>query len=256
MTWPFGIDHSDGPKRGRWTIEEIERFKQLWGLRDEAAIARELQRSVTSLRRLAKREFSGPARTGPWSEDEVQRLKRYLGASPLETISQVIGRSVEDIRTRLAQLALDVGEEPLTGEERLEFKRIYGTRSDEDLAIIFGRRLDVVRATAAELCLSKDKAFVRRESHGRESVRMPRWTPEELQRLTELYPTTANLQIARILQRTVKSVVSKAHHLDLHKDLTRLQEMGRQNVAVRHLRRDHDGAEPRADRAHEVDGRE
>jgi hypothetical protein len=250
LTWPFGNDPADGPRRGRWTLEEIERFKQLWGLRDEAAIARELQRSVASLRKLARKEFAGPVRTGPWSAEEVQRLKRYLGASRLETIGQVIGRSVEDIRARLAQLAVDVDSDPLTGDERIEFKRLYGTRSDEDLAIIFGRRLDVIREVAGELCLSKDKAFIRRESHGRESIRMPRWTEEELEQLRLLYPTTANLEIARILRRSVKSVVSKAHHLSLHKDIVRLQEMGRQNVAIRHLRKEGEGTEPGADRGH------
>jgi hypothetical protein len=249
LTWPFGTDSADGPRRGRWTFEEVERFKQLWGLRDEATIARELQRSVASLRKLAKKEFGGPVRTGPWSADEVQRLKRYLGASRLETISQVIGRSVEDIRTRLAQLAVDVAADPLSSDERIEFKRLYGTRSDEDLSIIFGRRLDVIHQVASELCLSKDKAFIRRESHGRESIRMPRWTEDELEQLRQLYPTTPNLEIARLLRRSVKSVVSKAHHLSLHKDIVRLQEMGRQNVAIRHLRREseehEDSAQPK-----------
>ncbi len=238
MTWPFGFDRNEGPRRGRWSFEEIERFKDLWGLRDEAAIARELGRSVDSLRKLAKKVYDQPPRKGPWSAQEVQRLKRYLGACKLDTLAQVVGRSVEDIRARLVKLAVDVGDDPLDQEERLEFKRIYGTRSDEDLSIIFGRRLDVIQALASELCLSKDKAFVRRESHGRETQRMPRWRAEELKLLEELYPTTPNLEIARRLQRSVKSVVSKAHHLGLYKDLVRLQEMGRENVAARHQRKD------------------
>lgn len=238
MTRPFGIDPPDGPRRARWTFEEVERFKELWGLRDEATLARDLGRPIASLRKLARKVFGPAQRKGPWSAEEVQRLKRYLGATRLETVAQVLSRQVEDIRTKLAQLAVDVSDDPLSGDERLEFKRLYGTRSDEDLSIIFARRLEVVRRTASELCLSKDKAFIRRESRGKETTRMPRWAPAELQRLRELYPATPNLEIARLLQRSVKSVVSKAHHLGLHKDLARLQEMGRENVAIRHQRRD------------------
>ncbi len=253
MTRPFGLERPDGPRRGRWTYEEIERFKELWGLREESVIAREFARPVASLRKLARRVFDRPRRKGPWSAEEVQRLKRYLGATRLETVAQVLARSAEDIRTKLAQLAIDVSDDPLTGEERLEFKRVYGTRSDEDLAIIFARRLDVIRSTGAALCLSKDKAFIRRESRGRETTRMPRWTEAELERLRQIYPTTPNLEIARVLQRSVKSVVSKAHHLGLHKDLTRLQEMGRENVAIRHQRRD-DEPEGRAETLGSAEG--
>lgn len=238
MTKPFGLDRPDGPRRGRWTIEEIEHFKELWGLREEATLAREFGRSAASLRKLARKVFDAPAKTGPWSEAEVATLKRYVGGTSLDTIAQVMARRVEDIRGVLAGLAVDVTDEPIVGDERLEFKRLYGTRSDEDLAVIFGRRLDVIRDLATALCLSKDKAFVRRESQGQESTRMPRWTKSELQQLERLYPTTANLEIARLLRRSVKSVVSKAHHLGLHKDLVRLQEMGRENVAIRHQRKD------------------
>ena len=63
---------------------------------------------------------------------------------------------------------------------------------------------------------------------------MPRWTTEELDVLRELYATTANLEIADRLNRSVKSIVSKAHHVGLKKDLDRLREMGRQNVSLRY----------------------
>ena len=56
--------------------------------------------------------------------------------------------------------------------------------------------------------------------------------------LGDLYPRCSNLEIAQKLQRSVKSVVSKAHHLGLKKDPVRLQEMGRENVSLRYRRRD------------------
>jgi len=234
VTRPFGFERPKEPRRGRWTVEEVEWFKELWGLRDEETIARELGRLPESLRRMARKVFDGPVRTGPWSAEEVLRLKQYIGGSRLQTIAQVFSRSVEDLRTKLAQLAVDVSNDPLDQEEQATFKRVFGTRTDEDLALIFGRRLDVIRETAKELCLSKDKGFLRREGDGDEPTRMPRWTPEDLEILATLYASVSNLEIARRLDRSVKSVVSKANHMGFYKDPARLQEMGRENVARRH----------------------
>jgi DNA-binding NarL/FixJ family response regulator len=63
---------------------------------------------------------------------------------------------------------------------------------------------------------------------------MPRWNASELEVLRALYPTRSNLEIALELQRSVKSVVSKAHHLGLKKEIERLREMGRENVRLRY----------------------
>ena len=114
-----------------------------------------------------------------------------------------------------------------------KFKRLYGTRTDEDLSRIFGRTLDSIRRQAAKFSLAKDKAFLRK-LNGEASTRMPRWSDAELQTLREMYPFCSNLDIAQKLDRSVKSVVSKAHNLGLKKDAKRLREMGRENVSLRY----------------------
>ena len=226
------------PRRGRWSAEEIARFRESYGLKDEATIARELKRSVASVRNMARHLYDGqPKRTGPWTAAEVERLRQYFGASPVDTIARILARSPEEVNAQIAELARVRKSGPWSPEDLGLFKRIYGTRADEDLAILFGRRLEEVQRKARELCLGKDKAFLRRRSGGRPATRMPRWRPEELEMLKELYATTSNLEIARRLGRSVKSVVSKAHNLGLHKDASRLQEMGRQNVSLRYRQR-------------------
>ena len=60
----------------------------------------------------------------------------------------------------------------------------------------------------------------------------PEWRVDVLR---ELYPHPEP-EIAKRLGRSVKSVVSKAHALDLKKNPDRLREMGRQTVALRHQR--------------------
>ena len=63
---------------------------------------------------------------------------------------------------------------------------------------------------------------------------MPHWDAAEVKTLKRMYAMSSNLVIARELQRSIKSVVSKAHHLHLRKTPQRLREMGRENVRVRY----------------------
>jgi hypothetical protein len=63
---------------------------------------------------------------------------------------------------------------------------------------------------------------------------MPRWKAQDLEVLREDYATLSNLEIARKLSRSVKSIVSKAHHLELKKSSERLRVMGRENVRARY----------------------
>lgn len=221
------------PRRGRWSQAEQARLKELYGLRDDAAIARELKRPVASIRRMAEKLFSGPVRTGPWTASEVMELRRYLGATSPEVIGRILGRSAEEVNERIFELGRIQRDESWTRDELAEFKRIYGTRTDEDLSRIFGRPIDEVRKLADEHALAKDKAFVRKLV-GEAATRMPRWREEELELLRQEYPVQSNLDLARKLGRSVKSVVSKAHHLGLKKSDERLRTMGRENVSLRY----------------------
>jgi len=208
-------------------------LRELYGLRDDASIARELNRPVASVRKMAETMFRAPARTGPWSAKEVQELKRYLGATTPETIARILGRGVQEVTERIMELGRVQHAGRWTREEIARFKRLYGTRTDEDLSRIFGRALDSIRRQAVKYSLAKDKAFLRK-LNGEASTRMPRWSDEELQTLREMYPNCSNLDIAQKLDRSVKSVVSKAHNLGLKKDAGRLREMGRENVSLRY----------------------
>jgi len=188
---------------------------------------------VASIRRMAEKLFSGNARTGPWTAGEIRELRRYLGATAPEVISRILGRSVDEVQARIFELGRIQRDGTWTRDELAEFKRIYGTRTDEDLSRIFGRSEGSIQKLANDLALAKDKAFVRKLV-GEASTRMPRWREEELELLRRDYPARSNLEIARDLGRSVKSVVSKAHHLGLKKSTERLRVMGRENVSLRY----------------------
>lgn len=234
-TW--GDERPSAPRRGRWSQSEIARFKEMYGLREESVIARELNRSVASVRNMADQLFELGVRSGPWSAEEVLELKRYLGASPPRVIARILGRTEEEVEQRVAELGRIQSTGRWTQEEINELKRLYGTRTDDDLALVFGRSVDSVRRMSQKLCIAKDKAFLRRQTGGEQTTRMPRWRREELAILREMYPTTSNLEIAQRLDRSVKSVVSKAHNMGLKKAPQRLRQMGRENVSLRYNKR-------------------
>jgi hypothetical protein len=229
----WGRERPSTPRRGRWSSAEIARLKDLFGLKDERAIARELNRPVESVRRMAQSVFPAAVRGGPWSAGEVRDLRRYLGGSSTEDVARILSRSAADVERKIEELRSVQQSRRWTREEIAELKRLYGTRTDEDLAVIFERSPESVKRLASRLCLAKDKAFVRRLS-GPASSRMPRWDKGEIERLVTLYPVAPNLQIAQRLNRSVKSIVSKAHNLGLKKEADRLREMGRENVSLRY----------------------
>jgi len=224
-----------GRRKGPWAQTEIERIKRLYGIRTDGVIARQLNRSVESVRRMAKRVFSGDARIGPWSAKEVQALKNYLGAASMETVSMILRRTPAEIQRKVKELEGLVKSREWTPEDFQDLKRLYGTRFNSDLVLILGRPEAEIVSKATTLCLSKDKAFQRR-SGATGAVKMPRWSPETVKNLKALYPEADNLEIAKTLGRSVKSVVSKAHDLGLKKSPKRLEEMGRENVRIRYDR--------------------
>ena len=232
----WGQERPAGPRRGRWSQVEEALLRDLYGLRDVRAIARELNRSVDSVRRKAEELFQTAARSGPWTVQEVERLKRYLGLNAPEVIARILGRSRDEVERQIFSLGRIQREGEWSRSEVQSFRRLYGTRSDEDLCVIFGRTPRSVGDLARKLCLAKDKAFLRKQ-RGQGATRMPRWSHDELELLRQLYPETSNLDIALRLSRSVKSVVSKAHHLGLKKAAERLEQMGRENVSLRYRER-------------------
>jgi hypothetical protein len=228
-----GVHRLSAPRRGRWSQAEQARLRELYGLRDDAAIARELNRLVSSVRKMAEKLFPNRVKSGPWTAREAEDLKRYLGATTPETIARILGRSVKEVEDRILELGRIQRDGTWSREEVADFKRIYGTRTDEDLSRIFGRSVSAIQELAAVHALAKDKAFVRK-LRGEAATHMPRWSNAEIELLKREYPTASNLDIARRLDRSVKSIVSKAHNLGLKKSSERLREMGRENVSLRY----------------------
>lgn len=222
----------------------MARFKEMYGLKPIEYIAKELNRPKASLQRMAESLFPKAERTGAWSEAEIERLKRFIGICELDTVARIFGRAPADVQAHIESLDENQTDRPWTQEELADLKRLHGTRTDKDIARVFQRPEASVSAKATELCLAKDKAFVRKLAGEKSTTRMPRWSPDEIVKLKAMYSESSNLDIALALDRSVKSVVSKAHNLGLKKDPQRLIEMGRQNVSLRYNKEELEGGSP------------
>jgi hypothetical protein len=230
-----GTGRASKVRKGRWSKGELAKLARVWGSQNEDAIAREFERSIESVRRTAERTIKTSPRTGPWTAQEIQRLRESIGVATPATMARVLGRPLAETEQRIAELARVQQSGKWSREELNDLKQKFGRRTDEDLARIFGRSVESVRRQAMRLCLAKDKSFVRK-IQGEGATSMPRWRASEVAVLKDLYPRQPNIDIATVLNRSVKSVVSKAHHLGLKKDSERLKQMGRENVGLRYDR--------------------
>lgn len=246
-------------RRGRWSDYDTRWLENCYGGCSEAALVQRFRRPIRSIHRRATEIFSiKKSRAGAaWEAAEDERLKMCLGVSPIPTIARVLRRDEPDVRGRISALALSIRSGALTGAECARLKQIYGTRDNEMIAVILGREIDEICKSAGELALAKDKAYLkkqssanghhataRRETNGAAHADdknnkngtpgMPRWTDDKIAVLREIYPNNSNVDVAKMLGKSSKSIMSKAHDLDIKKSAEFLAKMGRINVGKRY----------------------
>jgi hypothetical protein len=190
---------------------------------------------VETLRRKAEELFRRPNKRGGWTGEEDSVLRQAHGLLKPQAISLVLARSQRDVRQRVGQLRTELRRGPWTSRERQLLKKVYGTRSDHNLVACLSRTKQEILRMASRLRLSKDKKFLA-AARSCAPGNMPRWSPAEVQRLRRLYPHMDNLEIARLVGRSVASIANKANQLRLSKTAALRQRLGRCNVAVRYTR--------------------
>lgn len=226
-------------RKGTWTSLELARLRELFPRSSPQRLARLLGRSPAAVLRRGLAMFAGPHEGRPLGAADDLALREAIGVHEPATIAVLLRRPLEAVRQRLAQLAANLRTGPWDDDELRLLKRVFGTRRLADAALALSRAPEDVAAKAAELCLGKDKAA--RSTIGTAQP-MPRWKPAELAKLRQLYPRRENVEIARLLGRTVASVTNKASQLGLSKSPRALAQMGRRNVARRRPRPSEDAS--------------
>ncbi|MBP8298895.1 MAG: hypothetical protein KA020_00910 [Planctomycetes bacterium] len=232
-------------RRGNWSVQELERLRQLLPRRGVADTALLLRRSEDSVHRKAMDILRVPARRGAWTGSDDDRLRDSWGAVEPRLLGPMLGRPVAEVSRRAEQLRSQLRSGPWTRVELQRLKEFYGTRRDQDLEVVMMRPRAEILAMAVRSCLAKDKRFAANaqaptaqveSKGGSNKVPMPRWTQTEIEQLRALYPDLANLTVARRLGRTVTSVANKANQLGLKKSPHLLADIGRTNVGMRYGR--------------------
>lgn len=232
-------------RRGNWSVQEMERLRQLLPRRGVQYTAVLLRRSVDSVFRKAMDLLKVPARRGPWTGSDDARLRDSWGAVEVRLLAPMLGRPMADVVRRAAELRAQLRSGPWARGELQALKELYGTRHDEDLEVSLQRPRAELVAMAARLCLAKDKRFAAQTHRQREVAAsptaarrqsMPRWQPGEIETLRTSYAELDNLEVAKRLGRTVTSVANKANQLGLKKSARLLADIGRNNVGLRYGR--------------------
>jgi hypothetical protein len=233
--WPPALRATRAAKRGRWSIYETAEFERLFGLHPFATLARRLHRSLSGVTQHADKLF--PFRTEPvtWTDVHKERFTFLYGAvdEDVTTPARALGVTEDQVEFECARRRADRDGRSWTTDEDRFLKMYYGARSTPALGVVLSRFEPDIEQRARLFQLAKDKAFTARRN-GAGSTVMPRWTDEQVETLRRVYADTPNVEIAPRLQTSVKSVVSKAHHLGLKKSFERLVVMGRENVALRY----------------------
>ncbi len=220
-------------RRGNWSVQELERLRQLLPRRGVEATAALLRRSPDSVRRRAQKLLRAPQRRAAWSESDTLALRRAWGAVEPRLLAVMLGRPMADVLQKASALRTRQADGPWSRDELGQLKRLYGSRADADLEVCLLRSAESIREAARALCLQKDKRFQRAQTQAPGASRAPRWTAAEVVELRRLYAEHDNLEVAHKLGRTVQSVANKAFKLGLQKSPALLQRIGRDNVSVR-----------------------
>lgn len=228
------------PRHGRWSSWELFQLEKCYGTCGDAALVRKFKRPIRSIHKRAQAIFDAlPRRDGAsWDADSDGKLRMCLGVVTIPVMARILGRREDEVQRRVEELRLRVCDETLTKNDRALLKQLYGSRDDETLAIAIGKSTSEIARASAEMALAKDKVYLRkngaRDAGAPARSKMPRWSEEELNLLKKWYPNEENVDIAKKMKRSAKSVMSKAHDLQLKKSEAFLTKMGRRNVEVRY----------------------
>ena len=103
----WGRERPSTPRRGRWSQAEIARLKDLFGLKDERAIARELNRPVESVRQTQEESFVSTARFT--DQDRFWRERFEPGEDGLLGVGQALcWRRVREVEVELGNIDAEV----------------------------------------------------------------------------------------------------------------------------------------------------
>lgn len=161
----------------------------------------------------------------PWSQQEDDFLIKNIDHLPIRTIAQQLGRTLGSAKCRQFKLNLHqpkreyVNNQPsaYTDEEIQYLKDNWATKWVPEMAAHLGRTQDAVKKKGNALGLFKtleQQIAIRSKKPVRKSAKkFDKWTPDEVQFLTDNFNKKSYRELADELNRSFASVVKKSHSL-------------------------------------------
>lgn len=193
--------------------------------------------------------------SGKWNEKEIIYLRNnYPNLNiDISDICNYLNRNYSAVILKASRLKI-IRNSDATQEEKEFLKENYVNKTNKELSEILGRSLSFIESVAGVLKLRKDKFFWSKEEveilkenyltqkkdiilnlipnknwqsivSKANTIKIKRtefknsklWEQDEVELLKKLYPKTKNIEIAKILNRSVGKISSKASKLKLKK---------------------------------------
>lgn len=160
----------------------------------------------------------------PYTDDDIRFIQRWYRRKTMEQIARHVRHSVAGVTYKVWSLGLMKPKENLwTEEEIATLRRCYGLEKIETIAKQLGRSANSTAQKIHSLNL-KTNTGVRLYEDDRGTKRILNrgykifWTGQMLQDLKELFPVTANPEMAEMLGISESTMHRKARELGLKKD--------------------------------------
>ena len=207
------------PTSRRWTPEDEEQLRQLWGTMLRSEVARELNRTLEAVSLRARqlgltKSHRTHSKKIKWSTKEDQIIRKHYIDWGKKKVAERLGRTEIAVVHRAGQLGATRTIKAWTEEEITELRRLYGTMPYRNIAERLERTVSQVEHKALQLGLQ----LTPEQQEQLKTFFPGHWTPEEKALLKELIGTMPVREIAVKLGRSYNSVRSKTTKLGLLKD--------------------------------------
>lgn len=170
----------------------------------------------------------------PWTRHEMRCLRRCYMQTPTADLARELGRSTDAVATMAHQLGLRklAACRKWTAREISLLRAQYANTSGLELAAKLDRKTHEIYTKSKALNLHKNRSFKSRFMKQQIAKNGPlygsRWTPDQTERLRQLYPDRPTKDVAAAVGHPKMSCYGMARRLGLKKNPAYLSGMLRQ----------------------------
>jgi G:T-mismatch repair DNA endonuclease (very short patch repair protein) len=143
----------------RFTQTEKEYILKYWGSKPRKEIAKDLNRSISSIQKIAS---AGHVQHKVyWTKTEVKILKKNYGKIPTKTLAGQLNKKLAYVVHKANELGITVQQYQKWSEKELDFlKKEYANYSHEELSKILNRTPGSIKRRALKLKLKRHNLYL------------------------------------------------------------------------------------------------